>query len=308
MILPNANYTQGNSRNNYHLYFAKKYLTRFSRNIDKVKPAYYLTHMTDNITETKQNEVYWFYQWPLLIRILLIVFISSIFVPIALWPKIKNPAAKAVFLGVWVIIFFIFAVIGIASQPTPTTPVANTENLTVQVGDEAPVEKQATPAPVEVAAEPVQSEPTPPPAPLTPQEKVATSIPAGCKGCTSTLGEDGTAFLSVNGDEEMQSSLNATHFFEKMLQYFIVYGNSVDTLPEVSNIEVLFRGSIVDLKGNTTEGALMRVSMLKDSFMSYNFENISTDRRYLAIDQEAFIYVLPTLSESINYAKVNVRV
>lgn len=55
--------------------------------------------------KTEQTNTYWFYRWPLWLRIVLCVFLLPIFIPILVWPKLKMPIwGKIVILVIWIFV------------------------------------------------------------------------------------------------------------------------------------------------------------------------------------------------------------
>lgn len=57
-----------------------------------------------------QKQTYWFYKWPLWLRIVLCIFLSPIFIPIVIWPIIKLPIwGKILLLVGWIIVMLVIS-------------------------------------------------------------------------------------------------------------------------------------------------------------------------------------------------------
>jgi len=66
--------------------------------------------MSETSNMPKEESIYWFYKWPVWLRILLCIFLFPIFIPILVWPKLKVPIwGKIAILVVWVIVMLVFS-------------------------------------------------------------------------------------------------------------------------------------------------------------------------------------------------------
>ena len=79
------------------------------------------TNLAMSFPENKpQKQTYWFYKWPLWLRILLLITLPGIFIPVAVWPKIKIPNwVKGVLLIPWSFIVLIAYIIMLAIIVSP---------------------------------------------------------------------------------------------------------------------------------------------------------------------------------------------
>lgn len=106
--------------------------------------------MTKSATETKNQDKFWFYELPLWVRITLIVVFWWIFVPIALYPKLKNQNLVALLL-VWIFVlmpighFVSFVALALAlpsSEPTEEVAEVN-DDLQKQLDEEKRLREEA---------------------------------------------------------------------------------------------------------------------------------------------------------------------
>ncbi len=79
------------------------------------------TNLAMSSSENKlQKQTYWFYKWPLWLRILLLITLPGIFIPVAVWPKIKIPNwVKGVLLIPWSFVVLIAYIIMLAIIVSP---------------------------------------------------------------------------------------------------------------------------------------------------------------------------------------------
>ena len=265
------------------------------------------TEKAPKIEEPKK--IYWFNKLPMWLKVILVIFFWWVFIPVLLWPKIKNKNLRIGLMTVWSIIFILpvllinLAIVGAIISPSKVeTPDAKVEIPQVQeitATESNNSETSTNQAPVEE----VISEPTPPPIPDTIEQKVSKSIPKDCKDCTSIY-SDRYAILTINTDK--QSWFNSTSEFESLLKNFVYYARLFKDMPEVTTITVQHRATLVDQKGNTQEGTVMSIKMNKEVFQEYNFNNIEYDRVYNSLNTEASITILPSTKEKINFDKVKV--
>lgn len=334
------------------------------------------TNLAMSSSENKpQKQTYWFYKWPLWLRILLLITLPGIFIPIAVWPKIKIPNwVKGVLLIPWsfVVLIAYIIMLAIIVSPFSSTSTKNpifsvsgisegeikkddkisfkikTDPLTVDEvtinGESATKkgwdseysldktfpegdnnvkiiakkdgkitekefnfkvdlsERKAEAEKQRLEAERVTNEKNN----RTTEQKVSdlsTEIFPNEKGYSSVFSNK-TAILNFNVSEG--SFWDEKHILEQMLADMVKFGGAAFNNPEIAIVEVNYRSKLVDRYGKETDGNLMFVSIEKREFLKYNFDNIKGRNFYNSVEKNAFIVILPSTKEKIDFSKVNV--
>jgi hypothetical protein len=123
------------------------------------------------------------------------------------------------------------------------------------------------------------------------------------KGYSSVYSSE-TAILNFNVSEG--NFWDDKHILEQMLADMVKFGRGTFVNPEINNIEVQYRSKLVDSYGKESDGNLMFVSMSRENFEKYNFENIKGKNFYNSVEKDALIFILPSTKKDIDFNNISV--